>query len=108
MPSSTGTAAALGVRRSIARVHARIAQIRLDCGRRESGHVVVVVFPRRRHPGANDMNGRIQIVGRLPVELNRRVRAAAKRRKVSLNAFLIDALTQVLGARRVAAPKGER
>ena len=48
------------------------------------------------------MNGRIQIVGRLPVELNRRMRAAAKRRKVSLNAFLIEALTQALGARRVA------
>jgi predicted HicB family RNase H-like nuclease len=37
------------------------------------------------------MNGRIQIVARLPVDLNRRVRAAAKRRKVSLNAFLIEA-----------------
>jgi predicted HicB family RNase H-like nuclease len=54
------------------------------------------------------MKGRIQIVGRLPVDLNRRVRAAAKRRKVSLNAFLINALTQALGARRVAAPKGAR
>lgn len=48
------------------------------------------------------MNGRIQIVGRLPVELSRRVRAAAKRRKVSVNAFLIEALTQALGPRRVA------
>jgi predicted HicB family RNase H-like nuclease len=56
----------------------------------------------------NEMQGRIQIVGRLPVELNRRVRAAAKRRKVSLNAFLIDTLTQALGARRVAAPKEAR
>jgi predicted HicB family RNase H-like nuclease len=37
------------------------------------------------------MKPRVQIVGRLPVELNRRVRAAAKRRKVSLNAFLIEA-----------------
>jgi len=48
------------------------------------------------------MKGRIQIVGRLPVELNRRVRATAKKRKVSLNAFVIDALTQALGPRRVA------
>ncbi len=30
------------------------------------------------------MKGRVQIVGRLPVELNRRVRAAAKRQKVSV------------------------
>ena len=53
------------------------------------------------------MNGRIQIVGRLPVELNRRVRAAAKRRKVSLNAFLIDALTHaVAGPRRTTEKKG--
>ncbi len=48
------------------------------------------------------MNGRIQIVGRLPGELHRRVRAAATRRQVSVNAFLIEALTQALGARRVA------
>jgi predicted HicB family RNase H-like nuclease len=41
---------------------------------------------------------RIQIVGRLPGDLNRGVRAAAKRRKISLNAFLIDALTQAVGA----------
>ena len=52
------------------------------------------------------MKGRIQIVGRLPVALNRRVRAAAKRRKVSLNAFLIEALAQALGSRRVAQTKG--
>jgi predicted HicB family RNase H-like nuclease len=52
------------------------------------------------------MKGRVQIVGRLPVELNRRVRAAAKRRKVSLNAFLIEALTQALNPRRAAATKG--
>jgi hypothetical protein len=45
------------------------------------------------------MTGRIQIVGRLPVALNRRVRAAAHRRQVSLNAFLIEALTQALGPR---------
>ena len=54
------------------------------------------------------MNGRIQIVGRLPVELSRRIRAAAKQRKMSLNAFLIEALTQALGARRVAEPKEPR
>jgi predicted HicB family RNase H-like nuclease len=54
------------------------------------------------------MNGRIQIVGRPPVELNRRVRAAAKRRKVSLNAFLIEALTRALDSRRVADSKEPR
>jgi predicted HicB family RNase H-like nuclease len=54
------------------------------------------------------MNDRIQIVGRLPVALNRRVRAAAKRRKVSLNAFLIEALTQALRSRRVAQPQEVR
>jgi len=47
------------------------------------------------------MKARVQIVGRLPVDLSRRVRAAAKRRSVSVNAFLIEALTQTLGARRV-------
>lgn len=54
------------------------------------------------------MTGRIQIVGRLPVALNRRVRAAAKRRKVSLNAFLIEALTHALGSRRIAEAKERR
>jgi predicted HicB family RNase H-like nuclease len=54
------------------------------------------------------MNGRVQIVGRLPVALNHCVRAAAKRRKVSVNAFLIEALTQALGPRRVPAPKAPR
>lgn len=54
------------------------------------------------------MKGRVQIVGRLPVDLSRRVRATAKRRKVSLNSFLIDALTQALGPRRVAEPKEAR
>jgi predicted HicB family RNase H-like nuclease len=54
------------------------------------------------------MTGRIQIVGRLPVALNRRVRAAAQRRKVSLNAFLIDALTLALGPRRSAPTKAAR
>jgi predicted HicB family RNase H-like nuclease len=54
------------------------------------------------------MKGRVQIVGRLPVELNRRVRAVAKKRQVSLNAFLIEALTQALGLRQVAASKEPR
>jgi predicted HicB family RNase H-like nuclease len=54
------------------------------------------------------MNGRIQIVGRLPVELNRRVRTAAKRRNVSLNTFLIEALTRALGSNRVADSKDPR
>jgi predicted HicB family RNase H-like nuclease len=54
------------------------------------------------------MKGRVQIVGRLPGALNRRVRAAATRRKVSLNTFLIEALTQALGPRQVAAPKEGR
>jgi predicted HicB family RNase H-like nuclease len=54
------------------------------------------------------MKARIQIVGRLPIALNRRVRAAATRRKVSLNAFLIEALLQALSPRRVAASKATR
>jgi hypothetical protein len=56
----------------------------------------------RVHTRRSDMKGRIQIVGRLPVALNRRVRAAARRRALTLNAFLIDALTQALGPRRAA------
>ena len=49
------------------------------------------------------MKDRIQIVGRLPVALSRRVRAAATQRKISLNTLLIEALTQALGhSRRVA------
>jgi hypothetical protein len=63
----------------------------------------------RPHPPLEaSMKGRVQIVGRLPVELNRRVRAVAKKRKVSLNAFLIQALTQALGLRQVAASKEPR
>jgi predicted HicB family RNase H-like nuclease len=54
------------------------------------------------------MKPRVQIVGRLSIELNRRVRAAVKRRHVSLNVFLIDALTQALGPRRVAESKETR
>jgi len=64
--------------------------------------------PARPHTGRNEMNGRIQIVGRLPVALHRRVRAAATRRKVSLNAFLIEALTRALDSRRVADAKEPR
>ena len=41
---------------------------------------------------------RIQIVGRLPVALSRRVRAVAAQRKVSVNTFLINALTQAVAA----------
>jgi predicted HicB family RNase H-like nuclease len=49
---------------------------------------------------------RIQIVGRLPVELSRRVRAAATKQKVSLNTFLIDALPRAVESpRRVAESK---
>jgi predicted HicB family RNase H-like nuclease len=54
------------------------------------------------------MQPRIQIVGRLPLELNRRVRAVAKRRNVSLNTFLIEALTQATGRRGIATPKESR
>ena len=45
---------------------------------------------------------RVQIVGRIPAELSRRVRARAKRRKLTLNAFLIDALTHAVGGGRPA------
>ena len=44
------------------------------------------------------MTPRIQIVGRLPVALSRRVRAVAAQQQVSLNAFLIHALTQAVAA----------
>ena len=44
------------------------------------------------------MTPRIQIVGRLPVALSRRVRAAASQQHVSLNTFLIHALTQAVAA----------
>jgi HicB family len=64
--------------------------------------------PARPHTGRHAMTGRIQIVGRLPVALNRRVRAAAQRQQVSLNAFLIEALTQALGPRRIAPSKAAR
>ena len=44
------------------------------------------------------MTPRIQIVGRLPVALSRRVRAVAAHQHVSLNTFLIHALTQAVAA----------
>ena len=60
-------------------------------------------------PGGAAMRGertmksiRVQIVGRIPAELSRRVRARAKRRKLTLNAFLIDALTHAVGGGRPA------
>ena len=46
------------------------------------------------------MTPRIQIVGRLPVALSRQVRAAAAHQRVSLNTFLINALTQAVAAPR--------
>ena len=53
------------------------------------------------------MKPRVQIVGRIPGELSRRVRAAAKRRQVSLNTFLIEALAQAVAEpRRAPDTKG--
>jgi predicted HicB family RNase H-like nuclease len=46
---------------------------------------------------------RVQIVGRIPSDLSRRVRALAKRRKVTLNALLIEALTIAVGGPRLEA-----
>ena len=46
---------------------------------------------------------RVQIVGRIPGDLSRRVRALAKRRKLTLNAVLIEALTVAVGETRVDA-----
>ena len=46
------------------------------------------------------MTPRIQIVGRLPVALSRRVRAVAAEQHVSLNTFLIQALTQAVATPR--------
>ena len=51
------------------------------------------------------MTPRIQIVGRLLVELSRRMRTAAKQQKVSLNTFLINALTQAVAAPRTPRAK---
>jgi hypothetical protein len=104
--ASHGPAASTSSQPGPTRVRPRIActpashdSTRLSAARERScvdGH------PTRPPTRRQTMNGRIQIVGRLPVELSRRVRAAAKRRKVSLNAFLIEALAQALGPRRVA------
>ena len=52
------------------------------------------------------MTPRVQIVGRIPAELSRRVRAAAKRRKVSLNAFLIEALAKAVARPPAPDTKG--
>ena len=48
------------------------------------------------------MKPHVQIVGRLPAALKRRVQTAARREKVSVNTFLINALTQAIGGPRVA------
>ena len=53
------------------------------------------------------MTGRIKIVGRQAVALSRRVRAAAKRKTVSVNAFSIEAFTQVTDAPLRVAPSKE-
>ena len=45
---------------------------------------------------------RVQIVGRIPSDLSRRVRA--QQRKLTLNAILIDALTQAVGGARTPTP----
>ena len=50
------------------------------------------------------MTPRIQIVGRLPVDLNRRVRAAAKRQQVSLNTFLMEKPAATRARRHLSAP----
>ncbi|MCU1382790.1 MAG: hypothetical protein JWL71_1487 [Acidobacteria bacterium] len=44
------------------------------------------------------MTPRIQIVGRVPVAPSRRVSAVAAQQHVSLNTFLIHALTQAVAA----------
>ena len=46
------------------------------------------------------MTPRIQIVGRLPVALSRRVRAVAAQQRVSINTFLVTALTQAVAVPR--------
>ena len=46
---------------------------------------------------------RVQLVGRIPAELSRRVGAVAKRRKLTLNALLIEALTVAVGGPRAEA-----
>jgi len=73
-------------------------QIQLDSSPAQSGHVDAGIPPA--HPEGARMTPRIQIVGRLPVDLSRRVRAAAKQQRLSLNAFLIAALTKAVEAPR--------
>ena len=46
---------------------------------------------------------RVQIVGRIPSDLSRRVRALAKKRKLTLNALLMEALTVAVGGPRSEA-----
>jgi len=61
--------------------------------------------PARPDTRRKTMNGRVQIVGRLPVALSRRVRAAAKRQQVTLNQWLINALTYAVGGPRRRAER---
>jgi predicted HicB family RNase H-like nuclease len=53
------------------------------------------------------MTARVQIVARVPAELSRRVRAAAKRRKMSLNTFVIEALARAIEAIQPASQNRE-
>jgi predicted HicB family RNase H-like nuclease len=46
------------------------------------------------------MKPHVQIVGRVPLDVKRRLVAAAKRRRLSLNAYLIETLTQAVGSPR--------
>jgi len=64
--------------------------------------------PVETHHGEDIMTvpSRVQIVGRIPAVLRRRVRAAAKRRKLSLNAFLINALAHAVSRPQSSNPKG--
>jgi hypothetical protein len=78
-------------------------RIRLDSLAGQSGHVDAGMM--LAHIEGVRMIARIQIVGRLPVELNRRVRVAAKQQRISLNAFLIAALTRAVAEPRAPRPK---
>ena len=69
-------------------------QMGLDFWPATSGHVSAGIPPAIT--GEDTMTTRIQIVGRLPVDLSRRVRATAKKKKVSLNAFLIEVLSRAV------------
>src|SRR4029079_7986310 len=87
--------------------HRACTHIQLDSCSPQSGHVDAGMSPALLE-GAR-MTPRIQIVGRLPVDLSRRVRIAAKQQRVSLNAFLIAALTRAveLSARPSRAKAGD-